>query len=98
MATIKTYIHQVPGEDSSRDAYNILQAVRNDDLLMVRMIMEHQTTEWGTEDILATMTAWLALALKAMPSEYAEHFVGHLREKSELTEGERVTLAAQEIA
>ena len=94
----ETYINQVPGEDTSRDAFNILQAVRHDDLLMVRVIMEHQTTEWGAEDILATTVAWLALALKAMPAEYAEHFVGHLRETSELTEDERATLATQELA
>jgi len=94
VAKRETYINQVPGEDACRDAFNILQAVRHDDLLMVRMIMEHQTTEWGTEDILATTVAWLALALKAMPAEYAEHFVGHLRETSELSEDERASLAA----
>jgi hypothetical protein len=98
VAKRNTYINQVPGEDSSRDAFNILQAVRNDDLLMVRAIVEHQTTAWGTEDILATTVAWLTLALKAMPAEYAEHFVGHLREIIELGEDERLPLAAQEIA
>jgi hypothetical protein len=91
----KRYIKQVPGQDASRDAFNILQAVRHDDPLMVRMIMEHQTSEWGTEDIMATMTAWLALVLRAMPAECAEHFVGHLRDISELSQEDRLSLAVQ---
>ena len=57
MAKTNPYIDQVPGDDSSRDAFNIMQAVRHHDLMRVRMILEHQTSEWGTEDILATMTA-----------------------------------------
>jgi hypothetical protein len=38
---------------------------------MGRAIVEHQTSEVGTEHISATMTAWLALAPRAMPEEYA---------------------------
>jgi hypothetical protein len=94
VARHNTYINQVPGEDSGRDAFNILQAVRHGNLLMVRSIVEHQISELGTEHILATMTAWLTLALRAMPAECADHFVGHLREISELSAGERETLAA----
>jgi hypothetical protein len=94
VAKRETYINQVPGEDASRDAFNILQAVRNDDLGMVRMIMEHQTTEWGAEDILATTVAWLMLALKAMPAEHAEHIIRHFRLVSEMTDDERAKFMA----
>jgi hemerythrin-like domain-containing protein len=63
----------------------MLQAVRHDNLPLVRMIVEHQTSEYGTEHILGTMTAWLSLAFESMPIEYAEHFVAHLRKISELS-------------
>jgi hypothetical protein len=90
----KTDINSAPGEDFDRDAFNILEAVRHGNLRMVRAIVEHQTSEVGTEHILATMTAWLALALRAMPEEYAEHFVWHLRNISQLSADYRSLLAA----
>jgi hypothetical protein len=40
------------------------------------------------------MTAWLALALRTMPEEYAEHFVWHLRNISQLSADDRSLLAA----
>lgn len=83
----------MPGEDCDRDAFNIRQAVRHGNLRMVRAIVEHQTSTLGTEHMLATMTGWLALALRAMPEEYAEHFVWHLRNISELSADDRSLLA-----
>lgn len=78
------YISQVPGEDADRDAFNLLQAIRHDDKLMASLMIRHQITDDGLEKMVATLAAWLTIALRATPEKYANITVAHFRAIAEL--------------